>query len=197
MAEKPVEVTNEEIKTYLKDLNEDIAGKLENIFFGIEEALRKSTLSIKLNTDKIKIDDGGNGFGQIGVYIPSPKIASYLQHIFIGYYFDEEFRNIKFHKKDIPEIVIFFGREVEYSPKILEDKDFCKKVNELKKYGVENIIDKDFENEQEKPMFYKRKSITDFDILSSEKIVEFVEITFKEICSVGLNEHKYFKEFGV
>ena len=114
----------------------------------------------------------------------------------IGYYFDEEEKGIKFLKKNTPEIVLFFGIEVEYAPQLLADKDFCKKINELKKYGFENVLN-NLENEQERPMFFKRKSITDFDIVNGETISAFVEQTFTEICSSGLDKHTYFTDFGI
>ena len=191
-----VEITNDEIKIYLKDKNEDFEGKLLKIIFGdLEKKLRENKFSIKLNTDEMDVDDGGSGFCQAGLIIPA-KAHHYLQYIFIGYYFDEEEKGIKFLKKNIPEIVLFFGIEVEYAPQILADKDFCKKINELKKYGFENVL-KDLENEQERPMFYKRKSITDFDKLNGDTISEFIEQAFTEICSVGLDKHIYFTDFGI
>ena len=190
-----VEITNDEIKIYLKDKNEDFEGKLLKIIFGdLEKKLRENKFSIKLNTGEMDVDDGGSGFGQAGLIIPA-KSHHYLQYIFIGYYFDEEEKGIKFIKKNIPEIALFFGIEVEYAPQILADKDFCKKINELKKYGFENVL-KDLENEQEKPMFYKRKSITDFDKLTGETISAFIEQAFTEIRSVGLDKHIYFTDFA-
>ena len=99
-------------------------------------------------------------------------------------------------KRSIPEIVLFFGIEVEYAPQILADKDFCKKIKELKKYGFENVLN-DLENEQEKPMFYKRRPIIDFEVLNIETLCKFVEEIFSEICSVGLDKHIFFKDFGI
>jgi hypothetical protein len=193
---KAIELTKEEINTYLSDLNEEFEGKLLKIILGeLEAKLRKNKLPLLLNIDDMDVDDGGSGFGQIGLIITG-KIASYLQWIFIGYYFSEEFRGIKFLKENVPEIVLFFDIEVEYSDEISKDKDFCKKVNELKKHGFENILTKK-SNDQQCPLFYKRKSITDFEILNAATISEFIEKAFSEICSEGLNEHKYFKELGI
>ncbi|MDR3237706.1 MAG: hypothetical protein LBT84_04305 [Spirochaetia bacterium] len=193
---KAIELTKEEINIYLSDSNEEFEGKLLKILFGdLEVKLRENKFPLPLNTGDMDVDDGGSGFGQIGLIINS-KIASYLQWIFIGYYFSEEFRGIKFLKKNVPEIVLFFDIEVEYSDEILKDKDFCKKLNGLKKYGFENILTKK-SNNQECPLFYKRKSITDFEMLNEAAISEFIEKALSEICSVGLNEHKYFKELGI
>ena len=156
----------------------------------------------KKNHDYITYERG-YPFGNYGIDIYGEDVKkTYNQKIFFGYYYDDFYHNLKFKKKSTPEIGVYFDvfwdkksinkKELD---KILLDQDFCKKIKSLKKFGFENNLNKNIK-ENGGCLFFKRKSIDEFDNIDFFVLIDFIEDIFENIKSVGLIEHKFFKELS-
>jgi len=194
----------------LSEINRyDIINEIEKFKVKFDEKMGNilHTLKDKFETEKYKFSqeniciDDSDKYGRWGIEIYGKrKRKTYGQCIFIGYYYNTENHGINFKKDEIPEIVIFFDiywdkDEIneEMMDKIIKDEYLCNGIKKLSKYDFENNLhnkNKDLRWH----LFYKRKSIDEFDVLNTFVLNEFIEEAFEQIRMVGLNEHKYFSE---
>jgi hypothetical protein len=191
------EILHSDILNEIEKFKVNFDNKMDNILRFLKEKFE--TDKYLFSKENIKYDDSGD-YGRWGIEIfGKRKRKTYAQWIFVGYYYNTEDHGIEFRKIGIPEIAIFFDvyYEQEIDPeklnKILDDKEFCNKIKSLTKYGFEHNLDKKI-TENANRLFFRRKSLDEFDILNAFVLNDFVEETFDKIALVGLNEHKYFKE---
>ena len=185
------EITRDDILNEIEKWKVKFDDKMDTIFRYLKDKFK--TEKYPFSKNNIEYDDSGD-YGRWGIEIHGKrKNKTYSQVLFIGYYYETKDHGINFLKEDIPEIVMFFDIDENKKGKVLEDKDFCEKIKKLKKYGFENNLDgKNTENMYR--LFYKRKSLDEFNIINAFIINDFLIETFEQINTIGLNEHKYFTE---
>lgn len=121
-----------------------------------------------------------------------PTINTYGQFWAIAYYHDTRDHGIPF-KKDQPEICVFFDVHQHKKATLQSDEAFKTILAELVQKGFESNLYNEISRNSWRLFFY-RKPISEFGIISVAELLRFTEEVFSKLLSVNVLKHPYFSE---